>query len=170
MAGDLVVAQKVLPASYSEKLTQAQQAYILHRLWSSLKMEDSGCWEWTKSLGNSGYGKMRVGHSKDYQSHRLSYWLFKGPIPVGKCILHTCDNRKCVNPDHLFCGTHKENTADMIKKGRYVPPMSLRSHCPSGHVYDSVNSNGSRICTVCMKNHSRRSYEKNKNKGGFENV
>jgi len=81
----------------------------------------SGCFLWTASVNNSGYGWIGV-NGKTVGAHRLSYELFIGSVPDGLCVLHKCDVRSCVNPDHLFLGTYKDNRADMIAKGR-APDM-----------------------------------------------
>lgn len=82
------------------------------------------CWIWTGACSTGGYGQLRIG-SRRSQAHRVSYELFVGSIPEGMCICHTCDTPSCINPDHLFAGTHKENTADMIAKGRKNPATNL---------------------------------------------
>ncbi len=75
------------------------------------------CWIWHGGLFSNGYGQFRWGRRK-VKAHRFIWQLLFGPIPQGKIICHTCDNPKCVNPNHLFLGTHKDNTQDMLKKGR----------------------------------------------------
>lgn len=80
---------------------------------------DSGCWEWTASLIGKGYGQFKCAEDPRQQyAHRFSYLIHKGEIPAGKCVLHRCDNPKCVNPDHLFVGSKLDNGQDMQRKGR----------------------------------------------------
>jgi predicted transcriptional regulator len=76
------------------------------------------CWIWTKSRNSKKYGQICIGSGKSMQAHRYSYELYKGPIPKGYVICHTCDNPLCANPDHLFAGTHMDNIRDMVSKGR----------------------------------------------------
>jgi hypothetical protein len=75
------------------------------------------CWLWKGFIFSTGYGEFHL-NKKTTTSHRASWLLHKGEIPNGLIICHTCDNPKCVNPAHLFLGTHKDNSQDMSKKGR----------------------------------------------------
>jgi hypothetical protein len=90
------------------------------RFWGYVDRRDEGCWNWLSWTMTVGYGCFLIGgrKGKKYGAHRLSYEMHNGPIPKGKLVLHSCDNRLCVRPDHLRVGTHKENTQDMISKGR----------------------------------------------------
>jgi len=90
------------------------------RLYRSCKyIEETECWEWQKATNNIGYGMIRdADHGGMRTTHRVSYEIHKGKIPKGKLVLHMCDNPKCCNPEHLFLGTHKDNSHDMIEKGR----------------------------------------------------
>ena len=78
------------------------------------------CWPWRGGTKNqAGYGQLRIGRNGPSVSvHRLSFMLHKGDIPIGLHVLHTCDNPPCVNPDHLYTGTAKDNAQDCIKRGR----------------------------------------------------
>jgi len=79
------------------------------------------CWNWTAGGRGSGYGAMKYGN-KIVDAHRISWLIHYGDIPPNICICHTCDNRSCVNPKHLFLGTHKDNMQDCKNKGRLVIP------------------------------------------------
>jgi len=76
-----------------------------------------GCWYWIAFVNQDGYGSFWM-DKKAIKAHRASYLLFKGSIPEKMCVCHFCDEPSCVNPEHLWLGTHKENMADMVKKKR----------------------------------------------------
>ena len=79
--------------------------------------EVTGCWNWVRGKFRGGYGAIAHG-KKTLKAHRVSYELRFGPIPEGLLVCHNCDNPSCVNPDHLFLGTSRDNTKDMFAKGR----------------------------------------------------
>lgn len=81
------------------------------------RVSDSGCWEWCGAINPDGYGKVTY-HGRAVGAHRVAYEAWIGPIPDGLFVCHTCDNRKCISPEHLWVGTNADNMADMSRKGR----------------------------------------------------
>lgn len=104
---------------------------LSRRFLDKVEMEPmSGCWLWIASNRHGGYGGFwRNGKAR--AAHRESWILFNGKIPDGLHVLHRCDVRCCVNPSHLFLGTHTDNVRDMVKKGRHAthgPGLKGSSH------------------------------------------
>ena len=99
------------------------------------RSKDNDCWEWTGALNGSGYGSFCY-NGKTTNAHRVSWLIHNGSIPKGEghhgtCVLHKCDNRKCVNPDHLFLGSNADNIKDRESKGRGVMPEQAGHKNPS---------------------------------------
>jgi hypothetical protein len=76
------------------------------------------CWNWTASHDRKGYGQLMCSPGKLQRAHRVSWAVHIGELPAGRCVLHRCDNRSCVNPEHLFLGSIADNNRDMFAKGR----------------------------------------------------
>ena len=88
--------------------------------WPKVEKSNDNCWTWKGCLSTTGYGRLYIRGTKSrYENASRVMWILThGSIPDGLCVLHKCDNPKCVNPEHLFLGTKKDNTQDMMRKGR----------------------------------------------------
>ncbi len=95
------------------------------RFWSKVK-KGPRCWLWQACCYTNGYGKFSLKGAPQY-AHRVSYAM-EHVNPKGLCVLHTCDNKLCVRPSHLFLGTQADNTADMMNKGRQIAGISYGTH------------------------------------------
>jgi len=114
----------------------------------------NGCWQWVASTNNNGYGKINVGGAMKL-AHRVSYELYVGPIPHGSgyhgtCVLHKCDNRLCVNPDHLFLGTQEDNLLDMSKKNRFRALIGEKHGMSKLTEQDVLNIRGDNRASVAI--------------------
>lgn len=99
--------------------------YVSH-IWKKTKVLDNGCIEWTGSKGWDGYGSTYM-FDKQWRASRLFYFLYNGEIPEGHHVCHKCDNKSCVNPEHLFTGTANDNIQDARKKGRLRGPTGEKN-------------------------------------------
>ena len=139
------------------------------RFWAKVnKTETNECWEWTGARNSKGYGSFQI-NNVNWMPHRYSYTITKGQIPDGLVIMHSCDNSRCVNPEHLFSGTQSDNMLDCAKKGRHH--YGKRTHCPKGHEYTPENTlikkqkrvgppGTNRTCRECQRGYARAYYQK----------
>lgn len=101
---------------------------VEERFWSKVIMSSSTkvCWEWLAGTYTNGYGQFRFGKKK-VKAHRFSYELEFGKIPNNLNVLHKCDNKLCVNPHHLFLGTHQDNMKDKVNKNRQSKAQGIKN-------------------------------------------
>lgn len=92
----------------------------------SIPEPNSGCYLWLSSLVPGGYGTLSY-QGTPYYSHHAAWMAAKGSIPTGRWVLHKCDMRCCVNPDHLYLGDAQDNSDDRMNRGRHVKAMGERS-------------------------------------------
>lgn len=124
------------------------------RFWEKVNKDaPNGCWEWTGSL-RFGYGQFNIGKPQMAYSHRYSYELVHGSIPEGFHVHHRCENKLCVNPEHLEALSAKEH------RQTHRP-----THCPQGHEYTPENTlwdAGHRRCRECKRQRGRDAYRRKK--------
>ena len=127
------------------------EATIAYKL-QNYTITPDGCFEFNILRGGTtGYGVI-THDGRRLPAHRVSYEVNVGPIPEGQMVLHSCDNPPCINPEHLWTGTAKDNQQDAIKRNRNTNQRKTR--CPQGHEYDYVSPKGGRGCLTCRKKQS----------------
>lgn len=104
---------------YQRRFTVPRRWSLQQRLdyWTDKSAGPDACWPWQGTIHHLGYGVTGY-RGRQWRAHRLSWAATKGPIPPGMLVLHSCDNPPCVNPAHLWLGTHRDNSADCVAKGR----------------------------------------------------
>lgn len=124
---------------------------------------NSGCWLWLGYVKNSGYGSLSLreeGRTVTKTAHRWAYLLFRGELKDSDVVRHSCDNKICVNPDHLLVGDQKQNISDCISRGRNF--WLNRDRCKNGHIFTITNTRirkeGGRRCIICARLATKRHY------------
>ena len=131
------------------------------RFWNMVsKGAPNECWEWKGAIYTNGYASFslkRNGRWRPTKASRVCYAITKGPMPAHLEVMHSCDNRICVNPAHLSLGTKSDNMQDAIRKGRKPTPVGKRNRttCKLGHPFDAANTRytpqGHRRCRICVR-------------------
>lgn len=152
---------------------------VRNRLLARIVSTPSGCWEWQGYRTPFGYGTISLPGKRTVYAHRASWEVFRGAVPSGTCVLHSCDNPPCINPSHLFLGSRIDNNKDAVTKGRDAiskgtsglpigwKRMESRNRCPKGHRYSKKNTyfrpgtraRGCRLCrNEAARQHNLRKY------------
>jgi hypothetical protein len=142
----------------------------IKRFWTKVNVrKESDCWEWKTGFFDTGYGAFFL-EGQNRGAHRVSLEIHLGrKLDSDEFACHTCDNPKCVNPKHLFVGTHEDNLKDMAAKKRGRNQYTGREACSKGHKYTegsfrvSIRKNGTKetVCRECEKARGER-YSKRK--------
>jgi len=103
-----------------QKASEDEKLEFLKENFNKNVVKLDGCWKWLKRIFHTGYASVNIGKRKTILAHRASWIIHKGAIPDNLFVLHSCDNRSCTNPEHLFLGTQLDNVRDMDNKGRRV--------------------------------------------------
>jgi hypothetical protein len=128
--------------------TMAMTPLHVERFWTRVQ-KLNGCWPWTGSLDHYGYGTITI-EGKRHKAHRLAFLLIRGTLPDGKELHHTCENKRCCNPNHLVPLTRREHIA--------VTKYPRSTHCKNGHPFDADNTyiwRGMRCCRTCNLMYTR---------------
>ena len=153
---ELVVVLKA--TAFKGQVSDAQMAALM-MVARHVSISETECWEWDSSLNTGGYGQLTY-KGRHYTAHRFAFSMLVGLIKKGMWVLHHCDNRRCVNPAHLYQGTAVNNRQDMLNRNRWQHPWGQRTHCKQGHEYEVVGyridkNDGSRVCRACQRNYKR---------------
>lgn len=147
---------------YPESDSADYECVFWERFWARVDKVDAGCWLWTAGKYHDGYGRVRHRNIQT-RAHRLVYTEYVGELREGQLACHACDVRHCVNPDHLFAGTAKDNHEDAVQKGRVVPinlmpglrRAATKPSCVRGHsLIDEANVyryGNRRMCRTCNR-------------------
>ena len=134
----------------------AQQKAGVDVLAQAMPIPEAGCFLWLGAVNERGYGRVYSGR-RMWQAHRLSWTQANGPIPAGMFVCHRCDTPSCVNPEHLFIGSPRDNVIDMAAKGRHREQK--KAACAKGHEFSGenlrVNNRGERVCLACKREVNR---------------
>lgn len=142
-AGDREAEGRIIPQILRtirprHKGNQNDKRSSVDRFYAKVAWGTSDCWYWWGYLNPDGYGCESVGGVMMH-AHRASWLLHKGPIPHGKYVLHHCDVRNCVNPEHLYLGTQADNMRDMHGRERWTAnPYHGAAHCNSKLTWEQV--------------------------------
>lgn len=122
----------------------------LDRFMAKVDVQPGGCWLWFGAISAKGYGRFML-DGRNRLAHRVAFEIFVGPIPAGLTIDHTCEDRACVNPEHLEPVTNREN----LERG-FWPATAFKTRCSQGHRLELVANGSRRICRICDRASQRR--------------
>jgi hypothetical protein len=118
------------------------------RFWSYAVADERGCWNWTRAVDGKGYGVMRLPRQRKLiRAHRAAFESHNGPIPSTWSVCHRCNNKRCVNPSHLYLATHQQNIRDASADGL------MARFCTKGHPNTPENTVGKvrKRCRICTR-------------------